>query len=73
MTVEYKLKEGREYPYVGVYKDDSEETIVLFTDKDTGFCIQSTENFYIGDLRTRSNVSWVEDKFMPLKEITIKM
>ena len=73
MTVEYKLKEERKYPYVGVLKDDEHETIVLFTDWNTGIMIYSTLKYSNKDINARCRTDWLEYKFEICEEITIKM
>ena len=72
MTVEYKLKEGREYPYVGVFKDEEYETIVFFIAPSKGVCLSSTDtlNTYQD---TRGNYRWDERLFKVCEEVTIKM
>ena len=74
MTVEYKLKEEREYPYVGVLEDGNEHyTMVLFVSPKKGVCISSTIKYNIKDITTRCREDWTEEKFVVCEEITIKM
>ena len=72
MTVEYKLKEEREYPYVGVFKDEEDETIVFFIAPGEGVCLSSTDTLNT-DPYTGYTYGWDERLFKVCEEITIKM
>jgi hypothetical protein len=72
MTVEYKLKEERTYPYAGVLKDDKRDIIVFFVAPEVGVRLSSIAE-QDTDPVNRICYKWNEKLFKVCEEITIKM
>ena len=60
---------GRIYPYLGEYKKDEVNKVVLFTDESTGVCLYSNNDYEMGKI----SHDWNEHRFTVFNgSITIK-